>query len=436
MKHIIKEELNYMKYLFGYQRGKVISEQTTPVKLNPDGCQKGYYRDCNTKQCTQIPANTKIAYTQQEYDSIKKTFENVTKFNQDYEKQVNESQLFDWNYYLKSNRTELYYKNHKKYTSPKYYTYTDFNDFKRKINKGEKYPKIPNIPQNKAVIDWINKSPSDEKKLFNEYDLLPRWQTYKHLFNSLKEALAYVPFDSGTQTLIFPDNVITIKNLGKEVYLDDWLKTKQGKLLSNLIDKVYVSDTNEAITDLHLHFKTPPTLILACNETEPTPVVTPVPSQPIPPPQPTPVPTPIPSQSIVQPPTTQTEPTDDNYPSYQPHLPKRSIGYDPVGKTISPFDNLQKSDKQYGRGKFHSRRTKSDGFYTKLSKRMKDAEKYYNGYYDDNGDYVEGEIEKAERNKRRIKFLEPLTKEDKLRQEIYNNEYNEYLKTKNLTSIK
>jgi len=435
MKHIIKEELNYMKYLFGYQRGKVISEQTTPVKLNPDGCQKGYYRDCNTKQCTQIPANTKIAYTQQEYDFIKKTFTDVTKFNQDYEKQVNESQLEDWNYYLKSNRTEVYWdKNHKRQTSPKYYTYTDFNDFKRKLNKGEKYPKIPNIPQNKAVIDWINKSPSDEKKLMTEYLLLPRWQTYKHLFNSLKEVMAYREYGA-TYPWITPDHPLLLDNMGKEVYLDSWLKTKQGKLLSNLIDKVYVSYMGEVRNggDLHLHFKTPPTVVLACPEgtvtsgtTEPTPQPTP---QPTPTPQPPPPPQPVVSTPL--------EPqSPDNYPSYQPHLPKRAIGYDPVGKTISPFDNLQKSDKQYGRGKFHSRRTKSDGFYTKLSKRMKDAEKYYNGYYDDNGDYVEGEIEKAERNKRRIKFLEPLTKEDKLRQEIYNKEYNEYLKTKNLTSIK
>jgi peptidoglycan hydrolase-like protein with peptidoglycan-binding domain len=31
MSNLINEELNTMKYLFGYQKGKVISEQTTPV---------------------------------------------------------------------------------------------------------------------------------------------------------------------------------------------------------------------------------------------------------------------------------------------------------------------------------------------------------------------------------------------------------------------
>ena len=36
MKNIVNEELNYMKYLFDYQRGKVISEQTTNKLLEKD----------------------------------------------------------------------------------------------------------------------------------------------------------------------------------------------------------------------------------------------------------------------------------------------------------------------------------------------------------------------------------------------------------------
>ena len=52
---ILLEELNYIKYLFGYQKGKVISEQKTPKKLGVDGCENGLYFDCTTKQCIKKP---------------------------------------------------------------------------------------------------------------------------------------------------------------------------------------------------------------------------------------------------------------------------------------------------------------------------------------------------------------------------------------------
>ena len=85
MKISINEELNYMKYLFGYQKGRVISEQYNP-QLNKDGCEKGYYRDCTTGECTPIPPNTKITYSQKNYDSMTKIYGKIEKYNQEYEK--------------------------------------------------------------------------------------------------------------------------------------------------------------------------------------------------------------------------------------------------------------------------------------------------------------------------------------------------------------
>ena len=68
MKNIVNEELNYMKYLFDYQRGKVISEQTTNKVLEKDGCEKGFYRDCTTKTCVKTPKASVIVYSQEEFE--------------------------------------------------------------------------------------------------------------------------------------------------------------------------------------------------------------------------------------------------------------------------------------------------------------------------------------------------------------------------------
>ena len=76
MKISINEELNYMKYLFGYQKGRVISEQYKP-QLNPDGCENGYYKDCTTKLCTPIPKNTKIVYSQEELEITNEAYSKI-----------------------------------------------------------------------------------------------------------------------------------------------------------------------------------------------------------------------------------------------------------------------------------------------------------------------------------------------------------------------
>ena len=140
MKIPINEELNYMKYLFGYQKGRVISEQYKP-QLNPDGCEKGYYKDCTTKLCTPIPPNTKITYSQKNYDSMTKIYGKIEKYNQYYKKQKNEEIQWEWDVYLRRDLLSRLVGEPpglKVVTSPyNYHTYTDFNDFKKKIRTEE-----------------------------------------------------------------------------------------------------------------------------------------------------------------------------------------------------------------------------------------------------------------------------------------------------------
>ncbi len=81
MKNIVNEELNYMKYLFGYQRGKVISEQPTKLDLEKDGCEKGFYRNCTTKECIKKPKNTIVVYSQEDFDKYKKAVDIAKKRN-------------------------------------------------------------------------------------------------------------------------------------------------------------------------------------------------------------------------------------------------------------------------------------------------------------------------------------------------------------------
>ena len=163
MKISINEELNYMKYLFGYQKGRVISEQYKP-QLNKDGCEKGYYRDCTTGECTLIPPNTKITYSQKNYDSMTKIYGKIEKYNQEYEKKTNELLRFGWSVEL---QRDVLIDSDTGSKSPKYYTYTDFNDYKRKYEQGN-FPAIPKSPINKPVIDWFKKrlNPSAWEKEF------------------------------------------------------------------------------------------------------------------------------------------------------------------------------------------------------------------------------------------------------------------------------
>ena len=154
--------------------------------------------------------------------------------------------------------------------------------------------------------------------------------------------------------------------------------------------------------------------ILACLETpvtefsSVTTTTTPIPS-------PTPTPKPQPVVSTIPEPTNTIE-----YPEYNPPLVKKSFGYDPKGKILNPFDNKN----HYG------------GFYPKYTKKMREIEKYYYGYDDQNGNHIDGEIEKAKKQNRRINFLKPFSNDDTSSQKTYNDEFDEYLKKRNQASIK
>jgi hypothetical protein len=67
---------------------------------------------------------------------------------------------------------------------------------------------------------------------------------------------------------------------------------------------------------------------------------------------------------------------------------------------------------------------------------MKEIQKYYYGYDDEDGNYIDGEIEKAKKQNRRINFLKPFSKDDISAQQTYNDEFDQYLQSRNQASIK
>jgi hypothetical protein len=107
-------------------------------------------------------------------------------------------------------------------------------------------------------------------------------------------------------------------------------------------------------------------------------------------------------------------------PEYSPSYPKNRIGYDKYNWY---------SGKQVGMGTKWTlpRRDKdSGGFDWEMTKKVEDIHKYMEGYYDDEGNYVPGEIEKAEQEGRKINFEGHSSIKDKKAQETYNKEYDEY----------
>lgn len=119
--------------------------------------------------------------------------------------------------------------------------------------------------------------------------------------------------------------------------------------------------------------------------------------------------------------STTPEPSNTiDYPEYNPPLYKKSFGYNPKGKIFNPFDDKH----HYG------------GFYPKYTKKMKEIEKYYYGYDDEDGNHIDGEIEKAKKQNRKINFLKPFSKDDISSQQTYNDEFDQYLQSRNQASAK
>ena len=426
MKISINEELNYMKYLFDYKKGRVISEQYKP-QLNPDGCEKGYYRDCKTNQCTIIPANTKITYSQKTYDFMVKTYAKIKQYNEAYEKSINKFYTDYWNYYLNVEKRQLSFTNPStklKMYSPKYHSFLDFNDFKKKIDEGN-YAEIANIPINKPVFDWIKNI--TKKYNPNYYNNLKK----KGKFDVHDGFARLLPFDVDKydydyrisredvlKKLIFDDNSVSLLLLGKK-----WFMSDEYKLLNPLIDKIYeldlsIYDTSDTVI---FHFKKPPSVILGCESTNIIKKTEPIITEPIKDPKPIEDPKPPvgPPPPIEDPkPITDPKPTvKPNYPEYSPSYPKKRIGYN-ASNWYTTKSGLPK------------RQSNTGGFYKKYSKKVKDLQNYYEGYDDNEGNHIPGEIEKAQQQNRQIRFLDPVSDEDELAQQSYKEDYAEYKKIK------
>jgi hypothetical protein len=439
MKISINEELNYMKYLFGYQKGRVISEQYKP-QLNPDGCEKGYYRDCKTNQCVVIPANTKITYSQKTYDFMVKTYAKIKQYNEAYEKSINKFYTDYWNYYLNVEKRQLSFTNpitKLKIYSPKYHSFLDFNDFKKKIDKGN-FANIANISINKPVFDWIKNI--TKKYNPNYYNLLKK--TRKFALNTNLDRILELDVDKYDfyrynvsreeviKKLIIDDNNVSVLLLGRK-----WFFSDEYKLLNPLIDKMYDLDLNlyDDSFIITFHFKKPPSVILGCESTniikKTEPIITePIedPKQPIKDPEP-PIGPPPPPIEDPKPPIKEPDPIKDPEPTVNPNYPEYSLQYKkkkyldvklPKNKVKSVFDRGVLNTP--GRFKISEKDPKEIARYVK----------YYEGYDDNEGNHIPGEIEKAQQQNRQIRFLDPVSDEDELAQQGYKEEYAEYKKIK------
>jgi hypothetical protein len=105
-------------------------------------------------------------------------------------------------------------------------------------------------------------------------------------------------------------------------------------------------------------------------------------------------------------------------PEYSARYPENRIGYKKYNW------NTTKSG-------LPKRQPNTGGFYKKANKKVEDIQNYMEGYEDEDGNYIPGEIEKAEQEGRQIKFKGNVSKTDKKAQETYNKEYDEYENLKN-----
>jgi len=341
MKNIINEELNYMKYLFSYQRGKVISEQKNIIL---EKVEQQIFPE-TIVPCPSDP--TELSKFIQVDDISSKE----AKFYLDNVKIFNLKQKLNDDYYnLKSEGVKFY-------------------------------------PHDKNV--FIKEYPTIKNDLIDCF--------YVKMKKDLSGDIVYLYNDGSYK---------------KNKYIDqEWLKSHWDPNTSNNISLYPVfslSNFKQVCLKESKQISYPEETTTTTTTIKPQPVV-----------------------SITPEPTNTME-----YPEYNPPLKKTSFGYNPIGKTFSPFDNIARSDKQYGRGKFRSTRTKSDGFYPKYTKKMMEIQKYYYGYDDEDGNHIDGEIEKAKKQNRRINFLKPFSKDDISSQQTYNDEFDQYLQSRNQVSVK
>lgn len=109
---------------------------------------------------------------------------------------------------------------------------------------------------------------------------------------------------------------------------------------------------------------------------------------------------------------------EDQVPEYSPSYPENRIGYDKYN-WYTTKSGLPK------------RQTNTGGFYPKYSKKVEEIKNYMEGYDDEDGNYIPGEIEKAKEEGRQIKFKGNVSKDDKEAQEKYIQEYGDYENLRN-----
>ena len=349
MKIPINEELNYMKYLFGYQKGRVISEQYKP-QLNPDGCEKGYYKDCTTKTCVKKPKGSTIAYSKEEFDKKQEIYESSKEHNRKglhYIKVNNEyNKKAGWNYVQTPEKT------------PKEpYVYVGLPSGKEKVVKGK--PTYYD-GKNYDTFDITNRNPSDctANVKLSSYE------------NNLKKRDFKL---SGMCVRICEGHYYPLLIISKPI-------------LACIETPVPISATT-----------------VSSGET-----VTPISA------------TTVSSGETVTPPLPPEPTVNPNYPEYSLQYKKKKY-LDvklPKNKLKSVFDRGVLNTP--GRFKISEKDPKEIARYVK----------YYEGYDDDQGNHIPGEIEKAQQQNRQIRFLDPVSDEDELAQQSYKEDYAEYKKIK------
>jgi len=321
MKNIINEELNYIKYLFDYQKGKVISEQKNII--------------LEESKITILPENIVPCPSDEtelsKFIQVDDISSKEAKFYLDNVKLSNKRQLFNNFYYKLKSDGVFFIKTDKKYYLDTYPTLKDhlIDAFEATIKKD---------------------SSGDFLFLYNDGSYKkPKFIDQEKIKEQHKKNIRGLTF-----AIYYPIKQVCLKQSNQSSYPEETTTT--------------------------------------------TTTIKPQPVVPI---------TPELTNTI-------------EYPEYNPPLEKKSFGYNPKGKILNPFDNKN----HYG------------GFYPKYTKKMKEIETYYYGYDDEDGNHIDGEIEKAKKQNRRINFLKPFSKDDISSQQTYNDEFDQYLQSQNQASVK
>jgi hypothetical protein len=111
--------------------------------------------------------------------------------------------------------------------------------------------------------------------------------------------------------------------------------------------------------------------------------------------------------------------TNPDAPHYSANYPENKLGYDKYNWYKSkPYNSTRP-----GR---YKRQKNTGGFDWEMSKKVEDIKNYMEGYYDEDGNYIPGEREKAEEEGRQINFQGRTSLKDRRAQKDYNQEWTQY----------